>query len=242
MKIVIVRHGDPDYEHDTLTERGKIEAELVSGRISKMKVDYFYVSPLGRAQATAKYTLDKMGRTAETMDWLREFEGTSFRPDIGHETLGWDWLPQDWCGEEDFYNKDLWTNPAGMKEGTAGEKYRWVTGEFDKLIEKHGYKREGNIYRAVRPNMDTIVLFCHFGVECVLISRLLGISPMPLWHGFIAAPTSVTEVVTEERREGIASFRVTAFGDTSHLYEAGVEPSPSGRFCEMYTNKDERHD
>ena len=69
MKIIIVRHGDPDYEHDSLTDRGKMEAALVAERIAKLKVDYFYQSPLGRAQATAKYTLDKMGRTATTYDW-----------------------------------------------------------------------------------------------------------------------------------------------------------------------------
>lgn len=242
MKIIIVRHGDPDYEHDNLTERGKIEAALVAERISKMKVDYFYASPLGRAQATAKYTLDKMDRTAVTCDWLREFEGTSFRPDIGHETLGWDWLPQDWCIHDEFYDRNHWAEPEKMAMGTAKEKYDWVIDEFDKLVAKHGYEREGNYYRAVRPNMDTIVMFCHFGVECVMLSRILGVSPMVLWQGMIAAPTSVTTIVTEERREGIASLRVTAFGDTSHLYVKGVEPAFAGRFCECYTNTDERHD
>lgn len=242
MRIIIVRHGDPDYEHDSLTERGRMEAALVAERISKLKVDYFYQSPLGRAQATAKYTLDKMGRTATTYDWLREFEGTSFRPDIGHETLGWDWLPQDWCIHEEFYDKNRWAEPEKMAMGTAKEKYDWVVGEFDKLVAKHGYVREGNYYRVVNSNMDTIVIFCHFGVECVMLSRILGVSPMTLWQGTIAAPTSVTTIVTEERREGIASLRVTAFGDTSHLYIQGVEPAFAGRFCECFTNFDERHD
>ena len=122
------------------------------------------------------------------------------------------------------------------------EAYRWVAGELDKLIAKHGYVREGNYYRAVTPNEDTIVFFCHFGLESVLLSHLLHVSPMVLWHGTCAAPTSVTTVVTEERREGIASFRVTALGDTSHLYVAGREPSFSGRFCETYTNESQRHD
>jgi len=63
-----------------------------------------------------------------------------------------------------------------------------------------------------------------------------------LWHGFCALPTSVTTLVTEERRKGIAYFRMLAFGDISHLYIAGEEPSFSGRFCETYDNFDERHD
>ena len=46
MKLVIVRHGDPDYEHDTLTETGWKEAELVADRICRLEVKDFYVSPL----------------------------------------------------------------------------------------------------------------------------------------------------------------------------------------------------
>ncbi|MFR5295066.1 MAG: hypothetical protein ACLTF6_09935 [Clostridium sp.] len=114
--------------------------------------------------------------------------------------------------------------------------------EFDRLLAFHGYEREGLYYRAVRPNRDTIVLFCHFGVECVLLSHLLHVSPMPLWHGLCAAPSSVTTIYTEERRQGIASFRANAFGDISHLYAAGEEPSFAARFCETWDNENERHD
>ena len=75
-----------------------------------------------------------------------------------------------------------------------------------------------------------------------LLSRLLNISPMPLWHGTCAAPTAVTTLVTEERRPGFASFRMGSFGDISHLYAAGREPSFSARFCETYSRMDQRHD
>ena len=40
MKILIVRHGDPDYENDCLTEQGKIEVELLSERMKNVKADY----------------------------------------------------------------------------------------------------------------------------------------------------------------------------------------------------------
>ena len=50
MKLHIIRHGDPDYDRDTLTERGWREAELLAERTGKMGISAFYVSPLGRAQ------------------------------------------------------------------------------------------------------------------------------------------------------------------------------------------------
>lgn len=126
---------------------------------------------------------------------------------------------------------------ADMKNGVA-----YVQNGLDALLAKHGYERNGNCYNAVRPNGSTIAIFCHFGVECVMLGHLLGISPMVLWHGFIAAPTSVTTVCTEERREGIAYFRVSAFGDISHLNISGEPPAFAGRFCEMFSNTEQRHD
>jgi probable phosphoglycerate mutase len=242
MKLLIVRHADPDYTIDSLTQKGWREAELLSKRLSKLTVKEYYVSPLGRAKDTASLTLQKVNRTATECQWLREFDGHIIRPDAEKETYIWDWLPADWTADENHYRRDLWCQTDIMRAGEVKKEYDWVIQNFDALLEKHGYRREQDYYRAVEANNDTIVLFCHFGVECVLLSHLLGVSPMILWHGFCAAPSSVTTVYTEERRKGIASFRVSAFGDTSHLYIEGEEPSFAARFCECYDNAEERHD
>jgi len=131
-----------------------------------------------------------------------------------------------------------------MGGGSSEREISLVSGAavLDALLAAHGYVREGELYRAERPNREQLVLFCHFGVECLLLSHLLGISPMPLWHGSCALTTSVTTLVTEERRQGIASFRMLAFGDVSHLTSAGAEPGFSGRFCETWDCAEERHD
>lgn len=243
MRLIIVRHADPDYEHDSLTPIGWKEAELVSERISKLDVKDFYVSPLGRAQDTASFTLKKMGRTATTHEWLREFSPRIFRPDVTDEKMiAWDWLPADWTQDENYFRRELWYTTDIMREGKVKEEYDWVIKNFDKLLAEHGYVRNGEYYDVTEANTDTLVFFCHFGLECVLLSHLMNVSPMILWHHTAAAPTSVTTVYTEERRKGIASFRIASFGDISHLYIAGQEPSFSARFCETYDNKDERHD
>ena len=127
-------------------------------------------------------------------------------------------------------------------DGGVGAEYAWVVSNFDALLAEHGYVREGDIYRVAKANCDTLVFFCHFGLECVLLSHLMNVSPMILWHYTCAAPTSVTTVYTEERRPGVASFRVCGFGDTSHLYAGGESPAFSGRFCETYACDEERHD
>lgn len=243
MKLIIVRHGDPDYEHDTLTETGRIEAQCAAERLkAHLEIAAFYVSPLGRAQDTARYTLDALGREAETLTWLREFHAPILHPDTGDVRVPWDWLPGYWTNEPMFYDKDKWAETAVMREYGVGDEAQRVYQGLDALLAKHGYVRDGNDYRAERPNTDTIVLFCHFGVECVMLAHLIGASPMVLWHGFCAAPTAITVASTEERRAGIASFRINTFGDTGHLYAAGREPSFSARFCETFANAAERHD
>ena len=243
MRLVIIRHGDPDYSVDSLTEKGWREAGLLAERIAKLKVKAFYVSPLGRARDTASLTLEKMGRTARVCDWLKEFPPRIRRPDVKEgEAIAWDWLPEDWTKDERYFDRRQWCMTEVMREGGVDETYRYVTENFDALLAEHGYVRQGGLYRAERPNRDTIVLFCHFGLECVLLSHLMGVSPMPLWHNTCAAPTAVTTVYTEERRQGKASFRISSFGDISHLYVAGEEPSFSARFCETFDNPEERHD
>jgi len=242
MKLVIIRHGDPDYSIDSLTPTGWKEAELLADRVCKWDVKAFYVSPLGRARDTAKATLERMGREATVMDWLREFPPHIKREGYDIGDCCWDWLPKDWTVTEQFYDRKAWLKVPVYAESKTPAEYKKVCEGLDALLESHGYKREGDYYRAVTANTDTVVLFCHFGLECVLLSHLLNVSPMVLWHGFCASPTSVTILNTEERREGIAYFRACCMGDTSHLYVAGATPSFSGRFCETYDNFDQRHD
>lgn len=242
MKILIIRHGDPDYEIDSLTEKGWREAEYLSDRITRENVKEFYVSPLGRARDTASFTLQKLDRTAITCDWMREFAPKIKRPDNENAPVCWDWLPQDWTAEEKYYRYDTWYDTDIMKDGHVKEEYEWVTSNLDSLLAQHGYVRNGHLYLAEKANNDTIAFFCHFGLGCVLISHLLGISPMILWHGLCAAPTSVATIVTEERRKGIASFRMSAYGDISHLYVKDEPPAFAARFCETYDKIDERHD
>ncbi|MDO4293780.1 MAG: histidine phosphatase family protein [Eubacteriales bacterium] len=236
MKILIVRHGDPDYSVDSLTEKGWREAEYLSERLKQIDVKAFYVSPLGRAKDTASCTLKKVGATATECSWLREFRPQNTAPFSASNGVIWDQLPQTWMTEERFFSADQWFEPQSMRDGGVKQEYDWVTGCFDALLEQHGYRRKENWYEAIRPNNDTLVFFCHFGVGCVLLSHLLHVSPMILWHGLCAAPSSVTTVVTEERREGIAAFRMSSYGDTSHLYVHGEEPAFAGRFCECYSN------
>lgn len=242
MRLLIIRHGDPDYSIDSLTEKGWHEAELLSERISKLDVKAFYCSPLGRAKDTAKATLEKMGREAEICDWLKEFYYCKVKvPGSEEPDICWDFMPSFFTKLDWLYDGEKFKELDFMREGNYPELFKNVADSLDTLLEKHGYKRCGRYYEAIRPNRDTVVLFCHFGIECQILGHLIGLSPVILAQNFCAAPTSVTTLYTEEREKGIAVFRCQSFGDISHLYAAGEEPAFSARFCERYVDFDERH-
>ena len=46
MRLLFIRHGDPDYEHDCLTDKGIREAQLLAQRMKKETMDHIYVYPI----------------------------------------------------------------------------------------------------------------------------------------------------------------------------------------------------
>lgn len=228
MKLLFIRHGDPDYVHDTVTEKGRREIELLADYLAPMPIRDFYVSPLGRAQDTAKATLRRIGRQAETCGWLEEFPGRVVDETTGKKTIPWDFLPDIWTKKPEYYDKDGWYDEALMRTGEIKESYRKICGGIDGLLSRYGYDRDGSLYRTEGGNTDTIALFCHLGVQFSILSHLLGIPAVLLWHSFYVAPTSITTVISEERVPGRVFFRCAALGETTHLKLGGEPVSCAG--------------
>ncbi|MCQ2506045.1 MAG: histidine phosphatase family protein [Lachnospiraceae bacterium] len=235
MNIIFVRHGDPNYEIDSLTEKGFREAALLAKRVAKWQVTDFYSSPLGRAKDTGRIATEPLGRTMEVLPFMQEFYYLVDDPkELGKKRHPWDFMPSWWTSQEKLFETEGWTLDETMKSGDIKEKFEMVKTGLDEVIARYGYKREGMNYRTEKGSDATIVIFCHLGVQFVALNHLLHIPAPLLWQSAFVAPTSVTVVTTEEREEGIAAFRLRMLGDTSHLY-AGNEPaSNSGFFEEVY--------
>lgn len=241
MRLLLIRHADPDYERDSITEKGERETALLTERLAKERIDRVYCSPLGRAQATARPYLERSGLAAQTCEWLREFQGAIADPVTGEQRICWDLLPRHFTVLDGLYQPDKWLDTPPLNTASVRENTGMVYDGVDALLARHGYVRDGRLYRAEHANEDTLALFCHFGVICVILSRLFSTTPVLYWQHFAAPPSSVTVLHTEEREQGKAIFRCSAFGDTSHLYAGGEPLSFSARFCETYTRFDQRH-
>ena len=74
MLLYIVRHGEPDYEKDCLTENGRLQAEAVGKRIAASGIDVIYSSPMGRARETAAPACRLLGLPCNIEEWTHEVE------------------------------------------------------------------------------------------------------------------------------------------------------------------------
>ena len=238
MRILLIRHAEPDYTVDSLTPKGRVEAELLSRRLIRYPVRDFYVSPLGRARETAEYTLSKLGRTAEVLPWLAEFRGRCLNPETGRKGLPWDLSPRLWSALPGAHDVRSWMDAPLFAGSDVPQIWQETVSGADELLARYGFRKDGPVWRGSANSRDTIVLFCHFGISMAFAGYLMDLSPLELWHRTLTLTSSLTELVTEERLPGEVSFRMTRLGDITHLESAGEKRSTAGLFPECYTGID----
>lgn len=221
MKLYIIRHGDPDYENDTITEKGHREAAELALRFEREGVDRIYCSPMGRARATMRHTAVRLGMEATTLDWIREIPATVEYP--GEGVLGaWDAPGEMIYGAPLAFDDDGWIDLPHLAKIDMRRKVEEVRLRSDELLATLGYRREGGRYAIVQPNRLKIAFFCHGGFGLTWLSHLLHIPTVVMWTGFWLPPSSVTTVSFEERSSQWATPRCIGLADVSHLYAAGL--------------------
>ena len=72
MLLFFIRHGDPIYNPDSLTDLGKKQAEALVKRMAECKPDKIYASSSNRAIMTAEPTAKFLGKEPEFLDWGNE--------------------------------------------------------------------------------------------------------------------------------------------------------------------------
>ena len=293
MRLLFVRHGDPDYKNDCLNEIGVREARALAALGPQIGWGTCFVSPLGRAQETAAIVLGRavpgahgvaaavgctdlsmrdtgsnaLGADAsgagllKTLDWLQEFpaqvdpgaaellqDAFCFKKNADgspKNRVVWDMYPAYYHEHPAYSDYNEWRTTPVALHSDAVSVYDRIIRSFDEFLAERGYVREGRHYRVERENTETITFFCHFGVSCVLLSRLWNVSPFVPLQSLCMPTSSVTELYTEERQKGIAHFRATRIGDTTHLTMAGLKPERlphSALFAEVYSDFSQRHD
>ena len=232
MLLYIVRHGDPDYVTDTLTERGKLQAEAVGKRIFDSGINQIYSSPMGRARETAAPACRLLGLECKIEDWAHEVEEERLTPfpdgelksvsvvqNTYYREKGAIDLPYDRCFEAPGFNT------SQMEQAT-----RRIEAGGREFLERLGYQEENGVYRILRPNEDKVALFCHTVMGRLWISRLLHIPMHLMWSGFQITHTGVTVLEFANNENGVTAPHCRCFSDMSHLYAAGLDMIHDNKF------------
>lgn len=228
MRIVFVRHGEPDYVHDCLTDLGHLQAAACAQRLKEEGISRIYASPMGRARQTAQATAQVLGMDIQILDFMHEIywgsvDGSPLfangHPwDLADRLVreGWDLTRTDWP-EHAFYRNNLAT--AEVEKISKGA---------DDWLMSLGYRREGTYYRCLREKDEpfTVALFSHGGSSTAALSRILGL-PFPYLCGFLHMPFTSLFIVRLEHRPGEISLPVLELaGDAKHI--EGLQPPRSG--------------
>ena len=203
MRIIFVRHGEPDYAHDCLTEQGRKQALAAAERLREEGIEEIFSSPLGRAAETAAAASEAFGLPVKTLDFMRELhwgsiDGTPVPAD-GHP-----WDLADMLAAEGW---DL-TNPAWREHPYFSNNQ--VTAEADHVARKIdewllslGYERRGAYYRCARPDdaQKTVALFCHGGSSAAAIGHILNL-PFPYACGLFHLEFTGITIIRLDRNPG----------------------------------------
>ncbi|MBO4421032.1 MAG: histidine phosphatase family protein, partial [Lachnospiraceae bacterium] len=146
MRLILVRHGDPDYENDCLTELGHYQAELVAKRLMDEGIQEIYSSPQGRARETTEHfaALSGLG-PIKILDFMHEIR------------YGWEGAlyqaGNPWLEAKNLISKgaDLqtpdWRKYPCYDGNTATIDADKVAAGTDEWLKTLGYEREGLYYR-----------------------------------------------------------------------------------------------
>lgn len=229
MRLYIIRHAEPDYEHNTITRQGHKEARALAKRLKREGLTRIYSSPLGRALHTAEYTAKATDLKMKVENWTHELSelrmGTV--PPWG-PLMAWD-LPGELVRKKRAHlTHSTWHRIPLFGQKKFRAEIARVHRNSDSFLERHGYQRKGGRYRVLRPNKERIAVFCHGGLGTSWLSHLLEI-PLPLmWTGFWMAPSSFATVLFDMRSQEWAVPRCIGFCDVSHLHLEGLPVSTHG--------------
>ena len=220
MLLYIVRHGDPVYVTDSLTERGKRQAEAVGKRIYDSHIDRIFSSPMGRALETAEPACRLLGLECNIEEWTHEIGDERLTPFPDGKLKSITNVQNTYYLENG--NVDLNYNEAftctGINESNIKSAVDFIERHGNDFLERLGYKKENGVYKILRNNEEKVALFCHSAFARAWISVLLHIPFHIMWSSFSYTHTGVTVLEFKNNPNGITAPRCLCFSDMSHLY------------------------
>ncbi len=235
MLFLYVRHGDPIYEPDSLTEEGHRQAEALSKRLARYGVDEIYASTSNRARLTAKPTCEKLGLEATLLDWANEYYAfcdMSVRKE--DDTRCWCFYSAAF--KEKFVHPEVralgnkWYEHELFKDEGFAAGVQRVDREADEFFRSLGYEheRETGRFKAIQPNEKRVALFAHQGFGLLFLSSVLGIPYNEFCVRFDLSCSSMTAIRFDVSADGYVYPKLMQLSNDGHLYKEGLSTLYNG--------------
>lgn len=214
MRLIFVRHGEPNYEKDCLTELGRRQAEAAAIRLAGEGISAIFASPMGRARETASCTARQLGLAVQELDFMHEIVwGGEGIPESGHPwTLSDRMIAQE---NFDFFAQD-WRQHPYFKMNAATQCFDEVSGSFDTFLSTLGYRHEGRRFYCTEANDKTYAIFSHGGSGACVLAHMLG---LPFPYVATVMPYDYTSIITltfPTRKDAYVYPRLSLFNDIAH--------------------------
>ncbi|WP_029231392.1 histidine phosphatase family protein [Butyrivibrio sp. VCB2006] len=230
MRLIFVRHGEPNYADDCLTDNGIVQAKATAKRLEKENIKEIYSSPMGRAMKTASFTAENHGLKIKTRDFMHEIDWGNQKevsegdpdklPFDGHPwTLGYKLLTEN----QEFIGGNNWEQHPYFKNNRCMNSFDKISEGIDEILSSYGLKRHNGYYLCEEENHDTIALFAHGGSGAVMFSHVLNI-PFPVTLTMLPYGVCSVSVLAFDGCLGdMVIPRFEIFNDMRHMENIALE-------------------
>ena len=228
MILYYVRHGDPIYNPDSLTEYGQKQADALVDRFLLYGLDEIYASDSNRAMMTAMPTCKALQKEMSLCPWMNEGLAASRF-----------WVKRaDGSGCWAFHDADTvrlfntaamralgenWHTHPDLPRKDFGESVKAMQAEADEFMSRLGFEhiREDGKYRVRTKTEKRVALFAHQGAGMCFLSSILDI-PYPMFcTRFDMGHSGVTAIYFDEKGE-FCIPKVLQLSNDSHLFKKGI--------------------
>lgn len=219
MRIIFIRHGEPDYRLDCLTETGRKQAAAAAERLREEEISRIWSSPLGRAVETAQAASAALGLPIRTLDFMREVDWGS-RDGTPLYAGGHPWDIADKMARQGFtLNDPAWREHPYFRNNVVCDSVDLVEKGIDKWLRELGYRREGVYVRCFGEDkgQETVALFCHGGSSCAAIGHILNL-PFPYVCALLHLEYTGITILRLDRKQGSKTLpRLELANDGRHI-------------------------
>lgn len=226
MIFYYIRHGEPIYDPDSLTELGTKQAVALSKRLAIYGVDKVYTSTSNRAIETAQPTCDLLKIEPEHLEFAHEnnvWADLSVEKEDGSGRL---WIFNSQKYKELFCDKkirdlgDNWYKHPELKDLNCEKGIKRIYDESDAFFEALGYEhiRYTGKYRVKKSNDQRVAFFAHQGFGLAFLSCILDV-PYPMFSTHFNVGHSGLTVIEFKEVNGIAIPRMHTMSSDAHIYK-----------------------